>query len=98
MASVTPSPTERRGFVVEGVVQGVGFRWFVVRRAQQVGLAGWVRNVPDGRVELVAEGPASSLDALAVALTEGPPHAQVTQVVRTAVRADEVFPQPFEVR
>lgn len=98
MASVTPPLTERRGFVVEGVVQGVGFRWFVVRRAQQEGLAGWVRNLPDGRVELVAEGPAVALDALAEALTQGPPHAHVSQVVRTAVRADEVFPQPFEVR
>jgi acylphosphatase len=89
---------ERWRFVVDGVVQGVGFRWFVVRRAQHVGLAGWVRNLPDGRVEVVAEGPTTNVEALAKALAEGPPQANVTRVDRSSARADDEFPQPFEVR
>ena len=47
---------ERAQIVVKGIVQGVGFRYFVVREAEALGLAGWVRNLPDGRVELIAEG------------------------------------------
>ncbi|MCL6553967.1 MAG: acylphosphatase [Firmicutes bacterium] len=57
---------------VRGRVQGVGFRFFVARHARELGLAGWVRNLPDGRVELVAEGPQAAVDAL-LALAEPDP-------------------------
>ena len=67
-------------YLVEGNVQGVGFRHFVFRRAVSLGLAGWVRNLPDGRVEVVAAGPARGLELLEAALATGPPHATVTGV------------------
>jgi acylphosphatase len=69
-----------RAFVVNGRVQGVGFRYFVVREAQALGLAGWVRNLPDGRVEVLAHGEADLVNALEARLWEGPPHAQVAGV------------------
>ncbi len=92
--------TERREvrLVVRGEVQGVGFRWFVVRRASGLGLAGWVRNNPDGSVELVAAGAAPHVDALQREVAEGPPRATVTSVEAHPVAAAEAFPIPFEVR
>jgi acylphosphatase len=69
-----------RCFVVNGRVQGVGFRYFVVREAQALGLAGWVRNLPDGRVEVLASGAADIVSALEGRLWQGPPHARVTSV------------------
>ncbi len=58
---------------VTGRVHGVGFRYFVVREAQALGLVGWVANVPDGSVRCVAEGPRDRLEALLDRLREGPP-------------------------
>ena len=55
---------ERLHVVVRGHVQGVGFRWFVVRAAAGLGLDGWVLNRTDRAVELVAEGPTERLDEL----------------------------------
>lgn len=72
-----------RRHLVSGRVQGVGFRWFVMRLAQREGLTGFVRNLPDGRVEVVATGEAVRLERLAAALRAGPPHAQVTDVTIT---------------
>jgi acylphosphatase len=70
---------------VRGSVQGVGFRWFVVRAATSLGLSGWTANDRDGSVRVVAEGPATALDALETQLREGPRAARVTAVeaVRT---------------
>ena len=58
--------------VVRGRVQGVGFRWFVVREAGRLGLNGWVANDADGTVRCVAEGARPSLEGLLAALREGP--------------------------
>ena len=66
--------------VVRGEVQGVGFRYFVQRRARDLGLKGWVRNNDDGGVELVAEGPRQALDELERAVAAGPRMAHVTRV------------------
>jgi len=66
--------------VIHGDVQGVGFRYFITRHAQARGLNGWVRNRPDGAVELVAEGLRPDLDALLTAARQGPRHAQVASV------------------
>ena len=63
---------------VSGLVQGVGFRAAVQRRAREMGLSGWVRNLPDGRVELVAEGPPDRLEALLEFCKVGPRGARVT--------------------
>ncbi len=57
---------------VSGVVQGVGFRYFTRQLASGLGLTGWVRNIPDGTVELVAEGPRDRLEHLLDAFSEGP--------------------------
>lgn len=65
---------------VTGRVQGVGFRYFTRRQATRLGLTGWVRNQPDGSVELVAEGSRDALEALLAALQEGPPTSRVTRV------------------
>jgi acylphosphatase len=66
--------------LVRGRVQGVGFRWFVREAARELGLAGWVRNRPDGTVEVAAEGSAATLDQLRDELRKGPPGAAVTSV------------------
>ena len=65
---------------VRGRVQGVGFRYFVVRRALELGVAGWVANQADGSVRCVAEGPRAALDALEAALRDGPTGAIVDVV------------------
>ena len=71
---------ERLHAVVRGDVQGVGFRYFVQRKARQIGLTGWVRNNADGTVELVAEGARDSLEQLKRAVEEGPRAARVDRV------------------
>ena len=69
-----------RRFVVSGRVTGVGFRYFTQDVARREGLNGFVRNLPDGRVEAVAEGDAESLDRFEIALRRGPSRARVEQV------------------
>ncbi len=65
---------------VTGIVHGVGFRFFVLREAQALGLVGWVANLPDGSVQCVAEGPRDRLEALLDRLRDGPPAAIVDAV------------------
>ena len=65
---------------VMGRVQGVGFRYFVVREATGLDLEGWVANTPTGAVRCVAEGPRSALEALLERLRQGPPSAMVDRV------------------
>ena len=67
--------------VVEGLVQGVGFRWFVARQANMLGLRGFVENKYNGTVEIVAEGERSLLEDLVKQVRLGPRSAQVTDVV-----------------
>ncbi len=67
--------------VVYGYVQGVFFRAFVSRRAKELGLAGYVRNLPGGTVEVHAEGERSRLVELVGYLKVGPPAARVERVV-----------------
>jgi len=67
--------------VVRGKVQGVGFRAFAEYQATQKGLHGWVRNTPDGTVELEAEGPKPVLEDFLRVLQEGPRLSYVTQIV-----------------
>lgn len=63
-----------------GRVQGVFFRMFAYREARSLGLCGLVRNLPDGRVEVAAEGERGNLEALAQRLRKGPPGAVVQDV------------------
>lgn len=66
--------------MVSGRVQGVGYRAFVLRYARALGLAGRVRNLPSGQVEVVAEGDEESLNQLLTLLRQGPPAARVTDM------------------
>jgi len=66
--------------VVSGIVQGVSFRYYTVEEARRLGLAGWVRNLPDGRVEVEAEGERPALEALVAWCRRGPPAARVDGV------------------
>jgi acylphosphatase len=69
-------------FLVSGRVQGVSFRAYTQARAQALGLRGHAHNLPDGRVEVVAEGDAAAIDALAEWLWRGSPASRVADVVR----------------
>ncbi len=68
--------------IVSGIVQGVCYRAFTWDAARQIGdLSGYVRNLPDGTVELVAEGPADKVDALLEKCKQGPPYGRVSNIV-----------------
>ena len=69
-----------RHFLVSGRVQGVGFRYHARTAARSLHLSGWVRNLADGRVESVAEGGSSDLDAFESWLRNGPEFARVDRV------------------
>jgi acylphosphatase len=69
-----------RRFVVSGRVQGVGFRYFTQDTARREGVTGWVRNLPDGRVEALAEGDAEAVTRLERALRAGPRGARVDRL------------------
>ena len=71
---------ERRRVVIHGFVQGVGFRFAVERAAQSRGVAGWVRNRPDGTVEAVFEGELEDVEALVDLCRDGPRGAEVERV------------------
>ncbi|MGY3263978.1 acylphosphatase [Lysobacter sp. HA35] len=71
-------------FLIEGRVQGVAFRAYTRHEAQRLGLSGHARNLPDGRVEVVAHGDAAAIDELAAWLAHGPPLARVEAVHREA--------------
>ena len=84
---------------VVGRVQGVGFRWFVREQARRAGLAGWVRNLPSGAVEVLAAGAPNALDALRQAVSVGPSGARVDAVRDLAPEGTErELPTPFSVR
>lgn len=92
-------PTQIKGFraVVRGRVQGVNFRYYTCAKAENLGLVGYVRNLPNGRVEVVAEGRDDSLRRLLSWLHIGPPFARVSQV-KVQWRSPESQYQHFEVR
>jgi acylphosphatase len=69
-----------RRYLVKGRVQGVGFRWYVEREAQLIGVGGWVRNRDDGVVEVLASGSDAQLGSLYDRLREGPRAARIDQV------------------
>lgn len=84
-------------FLVGGRVQGVGFRWFVLREAEGLGLRGLARNLPDGGVEVIAEGTVQALEALERALRRGPAMAHVGRVEKLDVPHDVRIPNRFEI-
>jgi acylphosphatase len=82
--------------VVRGRVQGVGFRYFARQRAEVLGVSGFVRNLPDGSVELRAEGAAHVLSAFEADLRRGPSFGRVDEAVVTSVKTRGF--QGFEIR
>jgi acylphosphatase len=83
--------------VVRGRVQGVGFRYHIVREARRLGLGGWVANEHDGSVRTVVEGPADALDRMEELLRTGPPGSLVEAVSLVRMPAAGRF-DGFEVR
>ena len=69
---------ERVHIIVEGRVQGVCFRMYTCEEGRRLGLTGWVRNLPDGTVKVVAEGPPETLGELVAWCRHGPSYARVT--------------------
>ena len=88
--------TERARVIVEGRVQGVWFRDSTRREAASLGVAGWVRNLPDGRVEAVFEGEPESVAGMVAWSARGPERAVVTSVERHAEEPEGLV--GFEVR
>ncbi len=83
--------------VVRGVVQGVGFRWFVYRIASRLGLSGYVSNRHDGDVEIVAEGDRSLLESLVGEVRVGPRSAHVSDLSVEWLQPSREF-SSFEIR
>jgi acylphosphatase len=79
-------------------VQGVGFRYFVERSAQQLGLTGYARNLDDGRVEVYAAGPPEKVEQLAGLLRVGPRWADVRGVEEISASVEGGFGGGFEIR
>jgi acylphosphatase len=76
-------------FLIQGRVQGVGFRWFVQREAGELALRGWVRNTEDGHVEVLAAGEPGDLDELRATLRRGPRGSRVDRVIEHALVESE---------
>jgi acylphosphatase len=76
----TVNKTKRAHVFVSGMVQGVSFRWYAVQEARSLGVGGWIRNLADGRVEAVFEGPEPDVDAMVRWCEHGPRHARVSGV------------------
>lgn len=85
-------------FVVEGDVQGVGFRYFARREAQRLGIVGWVRNRRDGAVEGQAAGPDDAVEAFLSRLRRGPSMANVTNLTSSEISDHGAQFMMFEIR
>jgi acylphosphatase len=84
--------------IVRGRVQGIGFRWFVREHAQRLGVAGWVRNLPDGSVELEVAGADAAILELMRYGGQGPEGAAVEAVEEHDPRnPSAVLPRPFSI-
>lgn len=77
---MTNADRQAKRCIISGRVQGVGFRYFVRQQAEALGLSGWVRNLPDGRVEAFIEGPPAQLAEMETLLGEGPSMSRVEGV------------------
>ena len=82
---------------ISGRVQGVGFRYFTQREGERLGLVGWVKNLPNGGVEMEAEGDEAQVDAFVEAMRRGPPASRVLdcQIVEIPANRRDVA---FDVR
>src|SRR5882672_4328321 len=92
------APLSRRRWIARGRVQGVGFRWYVWREAERLGLGGFARNLSDGTVEVVSQGPDEALDRLEQALRRGPSGARVDALDELEVPAELEVPNSFAIK
>ena len=83
--------------VIRGRVQGVGYRYFAKNKADELGLVGWVRNLPDGSVEIQATGAPSSLEQFMQRLKEGPIGSRVVDAEFQWIQSNG-DPKGFEIR
>ena len=81
-----------RRIIVHGMVQGVGFRYFVQRIGKRHGLTGDVRNLPDATVEIVAEGPTGEMEEFVREVRKGPPMAWVERLEIHEIPATNRYP------
>lgn len=84
-------------WVISGRVQGVGFRWFVLRAAQRLGVRGWARNLWDGRVEVMGQGTLSALHDFQEGLHKGPLLSRVENVEKVEVTSEVSTFKSFEI-
>ena len=87
-----------RRWYISGRVQGVGFRWFVVRQAEHFGIRGWTRNLADGRVEVLGAGREGSLLDFEEAIARGPTLSRVDDVEKIDVPHDVVQDKAFNIK
>jgi acylphosphatase len=88
-------PKQARRYFVSGIVQGVGFRYFTQHSAERLHLSGYVRNLPDGRVEVYAIGPDEQLTKLRSVLERGPWGASVSDVGEEGASIDSQYATGF---
>jgi len=88
---------KRVHIVAGGVVQGICFRYYAQRTAEELGVTGWVRNIPDGRIEAVVEGREKNVDAMVDWFRHGPPGALVEEFSVQELPYQAEF-QDFRVR
>jgi acylphosphatase len=84
-------------FIVSGMVQGVGYRFFAQRAAMQLGISGYAKNLRDGRVEVYAIGSEKALESLRASLARGPHSAEVSGVEAENRPVDQRFSNAFSI-
>ena len=87
----------RAHLLITGIVQGVGYRWSCRRAALGIGVTGWVRNLDDGRVEVVAQGTREQVEQLIKWCYRGPEEARVSDIAVAYEELAETFPD-FGIR
>ncbi|HDR04206.1 MAG TPA: acylphosphatase [Candidatus Marinimicrobia bacterium] len=83
--------------IVSGRVQMVGFRWFTIQQAAAYGICGWVRNLPNGSVQILAQGKADAIAAFEDQVRKGPFHARVDQFLSENISQSPDY-ENFEIR
>ncbi len=95
---MTGEPASARRWLISGRVQGVGFRWFVLREAENLGVRGWARNLPDGKVEVEGVAAPQTLDRFEQALETGPMLARVDNVEKVDLSRDVPIYNSFSIK
>jgi acylphosphatase len=93
----TSQARESRLFFVSGMVQGVGYRYFALRTAQRLGVGGYAKNLPDGRVEVFAVSSAAKLAEFRTQLERGPQGASVSSVAEEEAPLLQDFAKRFSI-